>query len=106
MTDRQPIEPSAIFARDGTLIPDPRGRSARAASQEMLPALVRAAGAGPLLAASAFAVTAMAAVQAAEMAGWMAWQVAQGAFGRSQGRRPRGRGLEVTWTYVEIRRPF
>jgi hypothetical protein len=71
-----------------------------------LPALVRAAGAGPLFAASAFAVTAMAAVKAAETVGWMGWQVAQGAFDGSQGHRPLGGGPTVTWTHVEIRWPF
>jgi hypothetical protein len=108
MTEHEPIEPSAILARDGTVIPYRSGLSGAvtAAPRNAVSEFVQAASTGPLLAATAFAVTAVAAAKAAEMAGRMAWHVAQGAFDGSRPGRPPGGGVEVTWTHVEIRWPF
>ena len=113
MTEHEPIEPSAILARDGTLIPYRSGLSGavpaaprNAAPRNAVSEFVQAASSGPLLAAKALAVTAVAAAKAAEMAGRMAWHVAQGAFDGSRPGRPPGGGVEVTWTHVEIRWPF
>jgi hypothetical protein len=108
MTEHEPIEPSAILAPDGTVIPYRSGLSGAvpAAPRNAVSEFVQAASTGPLLAATAFAVTAVAAAKAAEMAGRMAWHVAQGAFDGGRPGRPPGGGVEVTWTHVEIRWPF
>ena len=77
MTDQQPVEPDAIIDRDGAPVPGPGARGHDVAPQplpSLIPMLARAAIAGPLLTASAFALTAAAAAKAVEMAGRMARQ--------------------------------
>ena len=108
MADEKPIEPSAIFAADGTRVPDRKG-SPSAPTPDVfragLPALVRAATGGQLLAASVLAVAGVAAAKAVEAAGRMAWQAAWAAVDGSRGQRGVPGGLEISWTHVEIRWP-
>ncbi|WP_100499872.1 hypothetical protein [Geodermatophilus chilensis] len=104
MTDQQPVEPDAIIDRDGTAVPGPRAPGhdvAPLSLSSLIPTLARVAIAGPLLTASAFALTAAAAAKAVEMAGRMARQRV-GADALEQVLPGR---LEVTWTRVEIRWP-
>ena len=104
MTDQQPVEPDAIIDRDGAAVAGPRGRGREVAPQplpSLIPALARAAIAGPMLTASAFALTAAAAAKALELAGRMARQ----RVGADAVRQVLPGGLEVTWTRVEIRWP-
>jgi hypothetical protein len=107
MTDEQSVEPDAILDRGGAAVPYRRGgdNAAPRASHTLIPTLARMATAGPVLTASALAISALAAAKAVEMAGRMAWQLAGGpvAGGSGTGAVP-GR-LEVTWTRVEIRWP-
>src|SRR3954462_3953503 len=58
MTDEKPIEPSAIFAADGSRVPyrgGPKPAATSSAVRPLLPALVRAATSGPLLPAPVLA---------------------------------------------------
>jgi hypothetical protein len=111
MTDEKPIEPSAIFAADGSRVPyrgGPKPAETSSAVRPLLPALVRAATSGPLLTtsvltASVLARTGVAAATAAEAAGWRAWQGAWAAIDASRGQRAVPGGLQITWTRIEIR---
>ena len=108
MTNETPVEPSAIFAADGTRVPY-RKDSATAAMSDvagpLLPALIRAATAGPLLGASALLLTGATAARAAEVAGRAMWQAAWRAVGVKHGGRAAPGGLDIAWTHVEIRWP-
>jgi hypothetical protein len=107
MTDQQPVEPDAILDRGGAAVPY-RGagdNAAPLASQTLIPMLARMATAGPVLTASAFAISALAAAKAVEMAGRMAWQLAGGPVVAGSGTRAVPGRLEVTWIRVEIRWP-
>ncbi|WNV73781.1 hypothetical protein [Geodermatophilus sp. DSM 44513] len=98
MTGQQPIEPDAILGRDGSAVP----RGAGGVPQPLpplLPALARVALAGPLLAASAVALTAAAAVTAIELA----TRVSRPRSGAVGPLLPGG--LQVTITRIEIRFP-
>jgi len=101
MTDQHPVGPDAIIGRDGAAVPyrDPGGRRTPHLPAPRTPTLARLATAGPVLAASAFALTAVAAVKAAELAGRLAWQAAV----RDTERRVTPGHVEVTWTRIEIR---
>ena len=102
MTERQPVEPDAIIGRDGAAVPGPRPRGHGVAPQlrpSLVPALARVAFAGPLLTASAVALTAAAAAKAVELAGRMARQQV----GARAVEQVFPGGLEVTWTRVEVR---
>jgi hypothetical protein len=104
MTDQQPVEPDAILGRDGAAVAGPRPRGHDVAPQSLpslIPALARVAFAGPLLTASAVALTAAAAAKAVEMAGRMARQH----LGAGAVEQVLPGGLEITWTRVEIRWP-
>ncbi|SFL56421.1 hypothetical protein [Geodermatophilus ruber] len=106
MTDEHPVEPSAIFAANGTRVPyrnGPPPPGAAGGVRFLLPALVRAAG--PFLTTSALVVTRAAAATAAELAGRTGWQVARGTVEVRRGRRTVPGGPEVTWTHVELRWP-
>ena len=98
MTDQQPVEPDAIIGRDGTAVPGGRGVAPQPLPS-LVPALARLALAGPLLTASAVALTAVAAAKAVELAGRVAGQRVGAAVVEQvlPGR------LEVTWTRVEVR---
>ncbi|SDM28184.1 hypothetical protein SAMN05660642_02128 [Geodermatophilus siccatus] len=100
MSDQQPVEPDAILGRDGAAVPGPRG-SGLAPQQlpSLVPALARVAFAGPLLTASALALTAAAAAKAVEVAG----RVARQRMGADAVRQVLPGGIEVTWTRVEVR---
>lgn len=98
MTDQQPVEPDAIIGRDGTAVPGGRGVAPQPLPS-LVPALARLAIAGPLLTASAVALTAAAAAKAIELAGRMARQ----RVGADAGTQLLPGGLEVTWTRVEVR---
>ena len=105
MTEQQPVEPDAIIDRDGAAVPGPRAQGHGVASQPLpalIPALARVAFAGPLLTASAVALTAAAAAKAVEMAGRMARQ----GVGVDVGEQVLPGRFEVTWTRVEIRWPY
>jgi hypothetical protein len=67
--------------------------------------LARMATAGPVLTASAFGISALAAAKAVELAGRMAWRLAGGPVAGGAGTRAVPGRLEVTWTRVEIRWP-
>ena len=71
MTDEQPVEPDAIIERDGAAVPYRRAgnRAAPVASHTLMPVLARMAAAGPVLTASAFAISALAAAKSVELAG-------------------------------------
>ncbi|WP_448609022.1 hypothetical protein [Geodermatophilus sp. URMC 60] len=100
MTEQQPVEPDAIIGRDGAAVPGPRGRGvAPQPLPSLIPALARVALAGPLLTASAVALTAAAAAKAVEVAG----RVARQRMGADAVRQVFPGGLEVTWTRVEVR---
>ncbi|MGY1712583.1 hypothetical protein ACI8AC_24045 [Geodermatophilus sp. SYSU D00758] len=101
MTDHQPVEPDAILDGNGTAIASRHARGGRAPEPagRPVPALVRLAGARPVLAASAFALTAVAAAKVAQVAGRMAWQAAVG----GAQRQPLPGQVEITWTRIEIR---
>jgi hypothetical protein len=106
MTDEKPIEPSAIFAADGSRVPyrgGPKPAETSSAFRPLLPALVRAATSGPLLTTSVLARTRVAAATAGEAAGWMAWQGAWPAIDARRGQRAVPGGLQITWTRIEIR---
>ena len=98
MTDQQPVEPDAIIGRDGTAVPGGRGVAPQPLPS-LVPALARLAIAGPLLTASAVALTAAAAAKAIELAGRMAAQ----RLGADAGTPGLPGGLEVTWTRIEVR---
>jgi hypothetical protein len=107
MTDEQPVEPDAIIERDGAAVPYRRAgnRAAPVASHTLMPVLARMAASGPVLTASAFAISALAAAKAIELAGRMAWQIGtRPVVGGARTQAVPGR-LEVTWTRVEIRWP-
>ncbi len=101
MTDQHPVEPDAIIGGDGSTVPyrGAGGDRAPHLPHALIPTLVRLATAGPVLAASAFTLAAVAAAKAAEMAGRMAGQVAV----RNAERRVMASRVEVTWTRLEIR---
>jgi hypothetical protein len=104
MTEQQPVEPDAILERDGAAVPGLRSRGHGVAPQSLpslIPALARVAFAGPLLTASAVALTAAAAAKAVEVAGRMARQ----RMGADVVGQVLPGGLEITWTRVEIRWP-
>ena len=100
MTDQQPVEPDAIIDRDGAAVP---GRTGSGVVPQPLPSLVpalaRVAFAGPLLTASAVALTAAAAAKAVELAG----RVARQRMGAGAVQQVFPGGIEVTWTRVEVR---
>ena len=109
MPNEDPVEPSAVYAADGTQVTGPPDRvrsSVPAVQRTLVPAVVRALTAGPVLAASAFAVGAVAAVKAAEVAGRLmgpaGWQAVREAVERDPGGIP-GSGVHISWTHVEIR---
>lgn len=101
MSDEDPVEPSAILTPDGRRIPyAARAEAVVPAPRGVLSRLTRAATAGPVLAASALALAAVAAAKAGELAGRMAWQAALG----SSPAPPSVPGrVEISWTHVEIR---
>ncbi len=100
MTDQQPVEPDAIIGRDGAAVPGQRGPGGVPQPvPSLVPALARMALAGPLLTASAVALTAAAAAKAVEVAGRMARQ----RMGAGAVRQVFPGGVEVTWTRVEVR---
>ena len=106
MTDHEPIEPSAIVAVDGTRVPTrPGPASPFTGSGSLLPTLVRAATSSPLRTASVLALTAAAALKAAEVAGRLASRGPSMAVGSSPGQHAGVRALEVSWTHIEIRWP-
>jgi hypothetical protein len=102
MTEQQPVEPDAIIGRDGAAVPGPRGHAvAPQPLPALIPALARVAIAGPLLTASAVALTAVAVGKAVELAGRMALQRA----GADAVQQVLPGGFQVTWTRVEVRWP-
>lgn len=105
MMDQRPVEPDAIIGRDGTAVPYGRAgdNAAPPASHTLIPTLARVATAGPVLTASALAISAFAAAKAVEMAGRMALQLAGGPVAGGAGTWVVPGRLEVTWTRVEIR---
>jgi hypothetical protein len=107
MTDQQPVEPDAIVDRDGAAVPYRRAEdnAAPLASHTLIPMLARMATAGPMLTASAFAISALAAAKAVQTAGRMAWQLGGGPVAAGSETRTAPGRLEVTWTRVEIRWP-
>ena len=107
MTDQQPVEPDAIVDRHGAPVPYRRAgdNTAQVASHTLIPMLARMATAGPVLTASAFAISALAAAKTVELAGRMAWQLVSGPVAGGAGTQAVPGGLEVTWTRVEIRWP-
>ena len=98
MTDQQPVEPDAIIDRDGAAVPGRTG-SGVVPLPALVPALARVAFAGPLLTASAVALTAAAAAKAVELAG----RVARQRMGAGAVQQVFPGGIEVTWTRVEVR---
>src|SRR4051794_30190420 len=107
MTDQQPIEPDAIVDKHGAAVPyrRARGDAAPVASHPLIPMLARMVTAGPVLTASAFAVSALAAARAVEVAGRVAWQLVSDPVVGGAGTQAVPGRLEVTWTRVEIRWP-
>jgi hypothetical protein len=101
MTDGQPVEPDAIIGRDGATVPYKRAdrRSDLLLPHPHVPTSVRLATVGPVLTASAFALTAVAAARVVKTAGRMAWRLAGG---DAEVRVVPGQH-EVAWTRVEIR---
>ncbi|HYX94666.1 MAG TPA: hypothetical protein VE823_06345 [Geodermatophilus sp.] len=100
MTDQQPVEPDAIIDRDGAAVPGPGGSGlVPQPLPSLVPALARVAFAGPLLTASAVALTAAAAAKAVELAG----RVARQRMGAGAVPQVFPGGIEVTWTRVEVR---
>ena len=107
MTDQRPVEPDAIVGRSGAAVPYRRAwdDAAPRVSRTLIPTLARMAIAGPVLTASALAISALAAAKAVEKAGRMASQLVGGPVtGGAETWAVPGR-LEVTWTRVEIRWP-
>jgi hypothetical protein len=108
MTNEKPLEPSAIFAADGTRVPYRNGPAPAATSdvlRPLLPALIRAATAGPFVTASALLLSGAAAAKVTEVAGRAMWQAARAALGNPRGPRPVPGGLDITWIHVEVRWP-
>lgn len=108
MTDEKPVEPSAVFAADGTRVPyrrDPASAASPGVPGHLVPALIRAAASGPVLAASVLAVAGVVAVRAAEAAGRIAWRTAWTAVEGRPEHRVVVEGLEISWTRIEIRWP-
>jgi hypothetical protein len=100
MSDQQPVEPDAIIGRDGAAVPGPRGSGVVPQPlPSLVPALARVAFAGPLLTASAIALTAAAAAKAVELAG----RVARQHVGAGAVQQVFPGSFEVTWTRVEVR---
>ena len=99
MTDQQPVEPDAIIDRDGATVPGGSGLVPQPLPS-LVPALARVAFAGPLLTASAVALTA--AAKAVELAG----RVARQRMGAGAVQQVFPGGVEVTWTRVEVRWPL
>jgi hypothetical protein len=98
MADQHPVEPDMVIGREGTVVP---ARRRSLAPHALVPVLARATTAGPVLAASAVAVTALAAAKAVEKAGHLAVQLA----GRNVPPRPLPGRLEVIWIRIDIRWP-
>ena len=107
MTDQQPIEPDAILDRNGAAVPYRRAgdNAAPLGSHPLIPLLAGVATAGPVLTASAFAISALAAAKAVEVAGRMAWQLVGGPVAGGSGTPAVPGRLDATWTRVEIRWP-
>jgi len=107
MTDQRPVEPDAIVGRNGAAVPYRRAwdNAAPGASHTLIPTLARMATAGPVLTASALAISALAAAKAVEMAGRMASQLVGGPVDGGAGACMVPGRLEITWTRVEIRWP-
>ena len=106
MTDQRPVEPDAIVGRDGAAVPyRPGDAAARRASSTLIPTLARMVTAGPVLTASALAISALAAAKAVEMAGRAVSQLAGGPVDEDAGTWAVPGRLEVSWTRVEIRWP-
>ena len=100
MTDQRPVEPDAIVGRDGAAVPYRRPWDATPrASHTLIPTLARMATAGPVLTASALAISALAAAKAVEVAG----RVARQRMGVDAVQQVFPGGLEVTWTRIEVR---
>jgi hypothetical protein len=100
MTEQQPVEPDAIIERDGTAVRGPGGHGTELQPRSsLLPTLARVALAGPLLTASAVALTAAAAAKAVELAA----RVARQHVGAAVVQQVLPGRLEVTWTRVEVR---
>ena len=108
MTDQQPIEPDAIIGTDGAAIPYRRAENVAPplASRALIPMMARVATVGPMLTASALALTAVAAAKAVEMTGRMARQLADSPAGTGAGIGMIPVRVEITWTRVEIRWPL
>ncbi len=105
MTDQQPAEPDAIVERGRAVVPFQRAgyNAAPPESHTLMPMLARMATAGPVLTASALAISALAAAKAIEMGGRMVWRLGSGpVLGGAEKQAVPGR-LEVTWTRVEVR---
>ena len=105
MTDQPPIEPDAIIGTDGAAIPYRRAEivSRQLAPRALIPMMARVATAGPVLTASALALTAVAAAKAVEMTGRMARQLAGSPAGSGAGVQMVPGRVEITWTRVEVR---
>jgi hypothetical protein len=107
--DERPIEPSVILDANGTPVAYHRRQpwpAPTAIRRSLLPALVRTVAAGPLLTTAAFVASGAAAVKVAEMAGRMMRQTARGAADAGRGRQDGPGGVEISWSYVEIRWPI
>jgi hypothetical protein len=102
----QPIEPSDIYRADGTRVPGRRAPSATPSVRSLLPALVRSATAGPLVAASALAVGAALAAVAGETARRVVEQAARDVIGMPARQSPDRGFVEVTITRIEVRWPL
>ncbi len=108
MTDEEPIAPSAIVAVDRTRVPYRPGRAwavPSGGSRSLLPTLVRAATGGHLLTASVLVLAAVAAAKAAEAAGRLVSRAPSMAVGGDPGQHAVTRGLEISWTRIEIQWP-
>ena len=105
--DQQPVEPDAIVDRDGAPVPFRRtgDLAGQPPAHTLVPMLARMAVAGPVLTASAFAISTLAAAKLVEMAGRMAWQLGSGPVRGGTGTHAVPGRLEVTLTRVEIRWP-
>ena len=108
MTDQSPIEPDAIIGTDGAAIPYRRAEdvSRQLAPRALIPMMARVATAGPMLTASALALTAVAAAKVVEMTGRLARQLADSPAGTGAEIGMIPRRVEITWTRVEIRWPL
>ncbi len=101
MTDQQPVEPDAIIGADGAAVArrDAEEGGVGQLPERLVSTLARLGTAGPVLAASAVALTAVASAKVVQMVGRTARQVA---VRDAQPQRITGR-VQITWTQVEIR---